>query len=129
MERELPVPSDRLHHVGPGDLDQAPASRLLLTEHDPAEDHLTGTRITDGVDRDLKAELSAELDLDVPDMPGTMDPPGPPAHEGRRQHGQDHERQGGQPLAERTGHGEHPCLPEACADTSGRQPCRSRSIR
>ena len=76
MKREIPVGPLQPGEISPGDLDQPLASRFFLAEDDPLIDGFAGPGVSHGFQRDLKPELAPELDLDVADMPGTIDPPG-----------------------------------------------------
>ncbi len=62
--------------IGTGDFDESLAAWFLLAQHDPLIDDFAGPGIAHALQRDLKAKLATELDLDIADMPGPVDPPG-----------------------------------------------------
>src|SRR5947209_1000388 len=83
---------------------------FLESKGDVAIQCLTRPRITDASDRDRQAQLTADLDLDIPDMPRPIEPPGQEPDIARRRDGEQQKRKRGQDLAVRSSEGEHPCL-------------------
>ena len=112
--------------VGAGDLGQPAAACLLLAQDHPPVDHVSRPRIPHVLQSHLEPELATELDLDVTDVTGPVDPPRRRGDPDRRHDGQHEEGQRGQALAKRAIQGKHPCLPAGSAihqrDGSGAAP-------
>src|SRR5262249_57218948 len=74
-ERQFPIPPLKPGLIGPGDLREHAAPRLLLAEDDAAIDDLARPRVAHPLQGDLQPESSPLLDLAVADMPRAVDPP------------------------------------------------------
>ncbi len=118
MERQLAITAHQPYQAGAGNLDQALAPRLFLPQDNPLVDQLARLGIAHRLQRDLEAELAAQLDLDVANVARTIDTPGIQRDERRRQDREHKERRSRQPLAKRPGQGKHPCLPGISIFTS-----------
>ena len=109
------------HGIRPTDLGKAIGSRLLCAEDQAPVDDLSGCGVFDLIQADVHSELAAELDFDVANVAGLVNPPGDHAHSQRRQDGQDQKQSSGERLAQWAGHGKHPWLPACSAIRSVRR--------
>jgi hypothetical protein len=128
LDRQFAVDLLEPDLVGTGDLGQAAAPRLLLTQDNPAIHHVARPGIADLAYRYLEPELAAQLDLEISHMTRTIDPPRRRGDPDRRDERQEEEGQRRQTLARRAIQGKHPCLPGDPHDQSARW-LRSGSIR
>jgi hypothetical protein len=112
MERQFMIAANHPHGVRSGDFRKTLPARFFVPQHDSAVHNLTRPGIAHGIEIHLKSELAAELDLDVANMAWPINAPGMNTYVSCGQDREHQERRGRQTLAERSGQGKHPCLPE-----------------
>ncbi len=112
LKGQLAVGTLQPDFIGPNDLGEPLATRLFLADDDPLVDNLSRPWVTHPFQGHLKPKLTSQLDFDVTDMAGAVDPPRNRGDKNCRYHGEHTEHQRGHGLAKRAIQGKHPCLPD-----------------